>query len=241
MQTRRSWDEQRSLLGPGWRVVAPDLPGLGGSLDVEATMPAATQALVAVWDALGIDRTHLVGYSMGGRFALHLAAHHRARVASLLTIGAHAGLDLGEQAVRRLVDAELAARVEREGIDRFAEYWAALPMFSGLARRGPEFLAELDRGRRSLDPVGVAASLRGMGAGAMEPVWDRLAAIDAQATFVAGATDTRFVALAGRLAVAVPHGRVEMVPDAGHAAHLEQPQAFARVLAVHLAPHRSTR
>src|SRR5260370_39623074 len=92
MQTRRSWDEQRSLLGPGWRLVAPDLPGLGESLAVEATAPAATDALIAVWDALGIERAHLVGYSLGGRLALQVAVAHPDRVASLLTLGAHAGL-----------------------------------------------------------------------------------------------------------------------------------------------------
>ena len=234
MQTRRSWDEQRAQLGPGWRVVAPDLPGLGESLDVEPGMTAATDALLAVWDTLGIDRAHLVGYSLGGRLALRVAVARPDRVASLLTIGAHAGLDPRDRPERLRADLELARRVEREGIDWFAGYWASLPLFSGLARRGPEFVAELDRSRRSLDAAGVAASLRGMGAGAMEPIWDRLAGIGCPCTFVAGAEDRRFVTFAERLASAVPHGRVEVVPDAGHAAHLEQPVAFARILTAHL-------
>jgi len=241
MQTRRSWDEQRSLLGRGWRVVAPDLPGFGQSLDAEPSMSGAAEALVAVWDAMGIERTHLAGYSLGGRLALHVAVAHPDRVASLITLGAHAGLEGGERAARRQADLELAARVEREGIDWFAGYWAALSLFSGLARRGPDFLAGLDRARRGLDAAGVAASLRGMGAGAMEPLWDRLPAITAPCTFVAGAEDTRFVAFAERLGAAVPRGMVELVPDAGHAAHLEQPDAFFEVLAAHLAAHRSVR
>lgn len=241
MQTGGSWDEQRSLLGPGWRVLAPDLPGLGESLAAEATMAAAASGLVALWDRLDVQRTHLVGYSMGGRLALYVAAHHPDRVASLLTIGAHAGLEGGERERRLSADLALAERVEREGIEWFAGYWAAQPLFAGLARRGPEYVAELDHRRRALDARGVAASLRGMGAAATDPFWDRLDAIGCPCTFVAGAEDYRYAAFAGRLAGAVPDSQVRLVPQAGHAAHLEQPYGFAGILQAHLAAHHATR
>lgn len=234
MQTRRSWDEQRSLLTRTYRVIAVDLPGLGESLDVEATMPAATDALQATWRTLGVERTHLAGYSLGGRFALYVATQHPDQVMSLLTIGAHAGLESNERAVRRRVDFELADRAEREGIEWLARYWAAQPLFASLARRGPEFVAGLERMRTGLDVRGAAASLRGMGAGATEPFWDQLERIQCRCTFVAGAEDVRYIAHAARLAGAVPAGHIEVIPGAGHAVHLEQPEAFARVLAAHL-------
>ncbi len=237
MQTRRSWDEQRRLLTGDWRVIAPDLPGFGESLEAEATMPAAAAALIAVWDREGVRRSHLVGYSLGGRLALYVAAHHQERVASLLTLSAHAGLEGGEREARRRADAELAQRIEREGMDWFAGYWAAQPLFAGLARRGPDLVAELDRRRRALDPAGAAASLRGMGAGAMDPFWDRLPALALPATFAAGAEDSRYSAFARRLAATLPRGRVELMEAAGHAAHLERPADFAAVLLRHLS-HR---
>jgi pimeloyl-ACP methyl ester carboxylesterase len=75
-----------------------------------------------------------------------------------------------------------------------------------------------------------------MGAGAMEPVWDDLAHLTIPSTFVAGQLDHGYVASARRLAGTVPNGRVEVVPRAGHTVHQERPDAFARVLASHLAP-----
>ncbi len=234
MQTRRSWDGLLPLLPAGRRWILVDLPGHGGSVDAEPTLAATAAALLELWDAAGVDRTHLVGYSMGGRTALFTAACAPRRLLSLLTIGAHAGFE-GEARRRRLEeDAALAARIEREGMDWFATHWAGRPMFAGLARRGPAVLAELDAMRRRLDPAGVAASLRGMGGAASEPFWDRLDAIACRCTFVAGAEDGTYVAHARRLAAAVPAGRVEIVPGAGHAAHLERPERFAKVLVDHL-------
>jgi len=83
--------------------------------------------------------------------------------------------------------------------------------------------------------AGLACSLRGMGAGAMEPLWDELAEVGFPCTFVAGESDQRYVATAHRLAAAVRQGRYEIVPRTGHAVHQERPDAFARVLGAHLA------
>jgi pimeloyl-ACP methyl ester carboxylesterase len=84
--------------------------------------------------------------------------------------------------------------------------------------------------------TGLADSLRGMGAGAMEPVWDDLARVPFRCTFVAGQLDHGYVASARRLAAPAPDGHLEVVPRSRHAVHLERPEAFARVLANHLAP-----
>lgn len=221
-----SWDELRSLVPGERRWLTPDVGG--------ATLAEAEAELLALWEREGVERGDLVGYSQGGRIALFVAANHPGRVRTLTTIGAHAGFE-GEQRVERAgADRALADRLEREGIDWFATYWAALPLFAGLARRGPAFLERLDAGRRRNDPARLAAQLRGMGAGATEPFWDRLARIDAPALVLAGADDERYVAFARRLASVLPRARVAIVPGAGHAAHLERPAAVAALLAAHL-------
>lgn len=235
-QSGRGWAEVTGLL-TGRRAVAPDIRGHGRTRlrpGSPHTMDACLGDLEAIWDAEGIERTHLVGYSMGGRLALHAAAARPGRLLSLTTIGAHAGLAPELREGRRGGDEGLAARIEQRGVGEFVKYWSGLPLFKGLDRRGPSFRAALDAERRRNTPAGLAASLRGMGAGAMEPVWDRLGGVTCPCLFVAGAEDHGYAHEARRLAASVPNGRAEIVPRAGHAVQLERPQAFVALLQAHL-------
>jgi 2-succinyl-6-hydroxy-2,4-cyclohexadiene-1-carboxylate synthase len=236
-QSGRSWSELISRMPEGWMWIVPDLRGHGetqtrhGAL---CSMAACTADLEKLWDELGVERTHLVGYSMGGRLALNLAARQPGRVLSLLTIGAHAGLDEDAREGRRRGDEALAERIEQDGIEAFVDYWGSLPLLAGVERRRPAYVAQIRAERLQNHVAGLACSLRGMGAGVMEPVWDELARVPFPCTFVAGQLDHRYVASARRLATTVPNGRAEVVLRAGHAVHQERPDALARVLAAHL-------
>src|ERR1051326_4799862 len=197
-----SWDEVVSKM-PGVRCLAPDLRGHGPDWrerGTECTMDACTQDLETLWDRLGVTSSHVVGYSMGGRLALHVATRLPERVRSLLTIGAHAGLEGDAREARRQADEGLAAGLEAGGIEPFVNYWSAQPMFAGLERRGAGFNARVRALRLANDPAGLAASLRGMGAGAMQPVWDELPTLRIPCTFVAGELDAAFVVAGGRAA-----------------------------------------
>jgi 2-succinyl-6-hydroxy-2,4-cyclohexadiene-1-carboxylate synthase len=221
-----SWAELRSAVPGPYRWLTPDL---------HATTPGGVLAeVLALWEVEGVERSHLVGYSQGGRLALRLAVEHPQRLLTLAIISAHAGLEGEERAARLAEDEALARSIEQEGIDWFAGYWAARPLFAGLTSRGPDFLERLDAARRRNDPRHLSASLRGLGQGATLPLWDRLAGVVVPALIVAGERDSRYVEFGGRLARALPRGRLAVVPGAGHAAHLERPDAVARLLAAHL-------
>jgi 2-succinyl-6-hydroxy-2,4-cyclohexadiene-1-carboxylate synthase len=237
-QSGRSWREVISHMPEGWKWIVPDLRGHGETVTkpgAPCSMDACTDDLVALWEELDVGRTHLVGYSMGGRLALHLAARRPERLLSLLTVGAHAGLDEAARAGRREGDEALAVRIETEGIESFVDYWGSLPLFAGLQRRGEGYVAQVRAERLQNHVAGLACSLRGMGAGVMQPLWDQLGRVNVPCTFVAGQLDHGYVTSARRLAAGVAHGQVEVVPRAGHAVHQERPDAFARVLANHLA------
>ena len=242
-QSGRSWRELISRMPDGWKWIVPDLRGHGETHTrhgAPCSMEACTEDLEMLWDELGVERTHLVGYSMGGRLALHVAARRGQAVLSLLTIGAHAGLDEDAREGRRRGDEALAERIEKDGIEAFVNYWGALPLFAGLERRGPAYVAQVRAERLQNHAAGLACSLRGMGAGEMEPLWDDLAHVTFQCTFVAGQLDHGYVASARRLAATVPDGHCEVVLRAGHAVHQERPDAFARVLGNHLAAATAT-
>src|SRR2546423_15326159 len=107
-------------------------------------------------------------------------------------------------------------------------------MSAGIKRRGADFARWLHWRRIGNGADGLAASLRGMGAGAMDPLWDELATIDLPCTFVAGEDDAPFVQAAARLEETVAGSHIRIVPDSGHSVQFEQQDATASILADHL-------
>jgi 2-succinyl-6-hydroxy-2,4-cyclohexadiene-1-carboxylate synthase len=173
---------------------------------------------------------HLIGYSMGGRVALGLCVARPELVRSATTIGARAGIEkTAERAQRVREDEALADSIERDGVPAFVAHWMALPLFASQRRLGVANLAQARKQRLTNRPHGLANSLRGMGAGAQPPLRARLAEVGAPVCLVAGDEDERFGEIADTLAGELPHARVEMIPRAGHAAHLENPEAFLQV------------
>lgn len=232
-QTGASWRRVAAALrADGHEVLTPDLPGHAGR-------PA--QDLVATAAALAAEcgpGATWVGYSMGGRVCLHLALDHPAVVDGLVLLGATAGLDDdGERNARRHSDELLAARLEALGVDRFVDEWLAQPMFERVPAD-----ADGTAERRTNTVDGLAGALRLAGTGAQAPLWDRLPEIGAlgiPTLVLAGELDGKFKVLARRLAAAIgPAARVEWVPGAGHAAHLERPDGFLAILRRHLATVR---
>ena len=222
------------------RVLRVDLLGHGRSDAPRDHAPYGIERcaaqLVGVLDAFSMPYAHVVGYSMGGRVALALAALHPSRVASVLGIGARAGLeDPAERAARVRDDELLAARIEREGVSAFVDAWMALPLFATQRRLGAAALAAARDERLANRPHALAASLRAMGAGAQTPLHARLAQLSMPVLLIAGAEDAGFAAIARDLARRLLHGRVSLVPEAGHAAHLENPEAFAQIARAFLA------
>lgn len=229
-----SWTAVRAAFRATRRVVAIDLPGHG------ATVVAAgfdhslgrTAALVAdVLAALRITRADVVGYSMGGRIALQLALAHGDAVGRLVLESASAGLaSAPARTRRRAADARLATTIAREGIAAFVRRWEALPLFRSLADQPAAVQATLRRQRLACDPVGLAASLRGLGLGSQPWLGGRLASLAIPVLLVTGAADRKFTRTAARLLPRFPHGRHEVVAAAGHIPHLEQPASFVRAL-----------
>ena len=227
-----SWDRVVAALDPSLQIVRVTLPGHGpeGSASAQARFPfeaAAGLVADAVAEAAGPEPATWVGYSLGGRLALRIALDRPDLVDALVLLGATAGIpDPADRAARREMDERLADGLERKGLERFIEGWLAQALFSRLSRAaaGVE-----ERRRGTVD--GLASALRLLGTGAQEPVWDRLGELGVPVLLMAGEHDTKFSALAFRLATAIgDNAGLTFVPSAGHAAHLERPDSVATIL-----------
>ena len=221
-QTGRCWGDVAADLARDHQLVLVDAPGHGGSTDVEADLPTGA---VLLGDTGGTAT--YVGYSMGGRLALHLALARPELVQRLVLIGATGGIDdEDERAGRRAADDALADHVEQVGVDAFLDEWLAQPLFAGL----PPAAAAREE-RLANTATGLASSLRLAGTGTQEPLWERLAAIDVPVLVLAGVDDAKFAAIAGRLARSIgPNATVALVPRAGHTAQLENPADTASII-----------
>jgi 2-succinyl-6-hydroxy-2,4-cyclohexadiene-1-carboxylate synthase len=225
-QTGRSWDGVRAALGGRYRDVrAPDLRGHGAAGDAR---PVSFDAVLTDVAALAPERFALAGYSLGGRIALLFALAHPDRVERLVLLGASPGLaDPAERAARCAADEVRARELEREGLEIWARRWGAQPLFAG---QPPDVAAAAHADRRRSGPAGLAAALRGLGTGAMTPVWDRLGELECPVVLATGERDAKFVAVAEAMAERIARAEVVLVAGAGHAAHLERPHAVAELI-----------
>ena len=210
------------------QVAVVDLPGHGLSTitnDAHAFgFEHTVDAVAAAIDRHHLGPAHVVGYSMGGRVALGLAVRHPGHVASLSLIGASPGLsDPVERAARRRSDNELADDLLEDGLTAFVDRWMASPLFASQVRLGADVLADARTQRLANDPDGLAGSLRGAGTGAQPSYWHDLVGITAPVLLVVGDEDPKFRAIAMRMAAGLVQSAIEVVPGAGHAAHLENP------------------
>ncbi len=223
--TGRSWDPVVATLVERYRALAPDIRGHGeASALVPVTLEAVIDDLAAVLPA---DAT-LVGYSMGGRIALHAALALACRVQRLVLIGASPGLaDPAARAARRESDERLAAELERSTVEQFARRWAATPVLTG---QSPAVAAAARTDRLRSTPAGLARALRGLGTGALAPLWQRLDELRMPVTLASGERDVKFTAIARQMADGIPNARVSVVAGAGHAVHLEEPARVAELI-----------
>ena len=226
-QTRRSWLPVVHRLEALHRFTLVDAPGHGASGTIRAGLWDGAE-LLGQGGGTGV----YLGYSMGARFCLHLALARPEMVTGLVLLGVHPGItDVDERRRRRHQDELLAERLEQIGVAAFVDGWLRQPMFATLDP------ASAGREERLTNTVeGLASSLRLAGTGSQDPLWHRLPELKMPVLLVVGAADAKFSDLGRQAADAIgPNASLVVIPDAGHACHLEQPDAFCSVLGEFLA------
>jgi 2-succinyl-6-hydroxy-2,4-cyclohexadiene-1-carboxylate synthase len=204
-------------------VVLPDLPGHGRSNSTALNLNDTADVLAATFGP-----AFYVGYSMGGRLALHMAVRYPNLVQGLLLFGATAGLATEpERTQRRGADELLAQNLEATGVPTFLQRWLSNPMFATLPDDPTGLLL-----RQQNTVTGLASSLRLSGTGSQDSLWGELETIRVPTIIAAGERDEKFTTIGQALTTRIgPNARFTSVANAGHACHLEQPQQATTLIA----------
>lgn len=218
-----------------YRTIAVDLVGHGETEAPDAvglyTMEAAANQLASLLSHLKVSKTHVLGYSMGGRLALYLAIYRPEIVANVLLESASPGLSAAGDRIDRIRrDEALADSIMVDGVKAFVRQWERQPLFASQSSLPAEAKLRLEKERLSQTPLGLANSLRGMGTGRQPSLWEKLNICRSSVWLVAGALDTKFTEMADRMAERLPNAEKIIVKGAGHAVHLEKPEIFGKIV-----------
>lgn len=158
------------------------------------------------------ERRALLGYSMGGRLALHALLQQPHPWQAAVIISAHPGLEIpAEREARRAADAAWAAMALTGNWQDFLATWNEQPVLASSSIRTPQMDGSLAMRRRE-----IARSFVDWSLGNQEPLWSRLCEIKVPVLWVAGENDPKFLELANRAVAEMPSASLAIAPNAGH-------------------------
>lgn len=213
-----------------------DLIALPGhdSNPISETEDLWQQMVHAVKSGIRDKNTVVIAYSLGGRVALQaiheLVLAEENMCQALILEGVHPGLQTdSERQERTILDRERAEKIRTQPTIEFLENWYSQPLF-GMAH-DPKAIAMAAHDRaRTLNKDAIARVFVECSPGVVPPRWDFFSTYPNPILYVAGAKDAKYQALAAELAQIAPSLRTAIVEEAGHNAHRDQPEDFARII-----------
>ena len=222
---RQMWQPQlQAIAGAGYRVIAPDLRGFGAS-DVPRngySMDGFADDLVALLDALQIDRTVIGGMSMGGYILMNLLERYPERVAAACFIATKSSADDEEGRARR---SALAAQAEALGASPIVKNFAEILFSPATALSKPGLIAQVTSWMRSTPPCALAGGLLAMRD--RKDYTPLLPGFLQPSLVVVGAEDHSASPKALDLFTSgLPSCQSSVIPGGGHMVNLEKPVEF---------------
>jgi len=218
-----------------WRGFAKNLAATGiGSraVDLWRFLECQPMSLTGFGSALNADASGevfrgssraLLGYSMGGRLALHALLEKDHPWQAAVIVSAHPGLETGpERADRRASDTAWATQALAGNWQEFLDSWNAQAVVGSARLRDPNASSSLIARRRE-----VARSFVDWSLATQQPLWERLGEISIPVLWIAGENDPKFLALAERATALIPHAHLAIASAAGHRVPWEAEAWFA--------------
>jgi pimeloyl-ACP methyl ester carboxylesterase len=230
----RSWEAQLRHFGRRYRCIAYNARGYPPS-DVPAEVERYSQArarddIRAVLDALDIDRAHIVGLSMGGFATTHFGFTYPDRARSLVIAGCGYGASPSTRAQFTAEAAASAARFEQQGMAEAAEAYALGPSRVQHQNKDPRGWREFTDQLAEHSATGAAMTLRGVQSrrSSLFDLVEEMKKITAPTLIMTGDEDWACLEQGILMKKTIPAAALVVLPNAGHAINLEEPDAFNR-------------
>jgi pimeloyl-ACP methyl ester carboxylesterase len=237
----RSWEPQLRAFARRYRCISYAARGYPPS-DVPGELEAYSQEravadAVAVLDAAGADRAHIVGLSMGGFCTLHLGLRHPERALSLVVAGTGYGAQPEKQEAFRAESNVIADAFRDEGAERVAVRYAVGPARVQFENKDPRGHAEFAAALAAHDSTGAALTMAGVQARrpSLYDLTDELGELAVPTLLVVGDEDEGCLEPALMLKRTIPTAALVTLPRTGHTVNLEEPEAFNRAVGDFLA------
>ncbi|KDC79303.1 alpha/beta fold hydrolase [Bordetella bronchiseptica] len=243
----RSWEPQVRHFARQYQCIRFNARGYPPS-EVPESVSAYSQAqavrdIVAVMDAVGAAKAHVVGLSMGGFAALHLGLTHPERALSLCVAGAGYGAEPGRRDLFRQ-ESETSARLLLElGMPAFAERYTQGPTRMPFLRADPLGFAEFVALMKTHSALGSANTQLGVQRErpSLYELEEQLGRLTVPTLILNGDEDWPCLAPGLMLKRVIPSAALSVIPNCGHTINLEASEAFNRVLGDFMAQAASGR
>ena len=227
------WQPVLPALEPHFHCLALDLPGHGDNRFPLSQGPGFDEVCLHLESQLPHHSFHLLGYSLGGRIALHLAQRRPERLLSLTLESAHPGLKLeSDRAQRRQADEQWQQVLQQHSLSDFLERWYRQPVFANLSEQAREKMIEARLGN---DANTLAALYHNTGLGWQQDMSQLLAKLTIPVHYLCGREDSKFVALGMEMDSLGLLTSLHSFP-CGHNVHRACPAPFADTLIQTLIP-----
>jgi pimeloyl-ACP methyl ester carboxylesterase len=232
----RSWEPQLRYFSRRYRCIAFNARGYPPS-DVPEDFERYSQArarddIRAVLDALDIDKAHIVGLSMGGFATLHFGMTHGKRALSLAVAGAGYGTHPAQYKQFQEDSKKHASFIQREGMAKFAAYYAVSATRVQFQNKDPRAFAEFTQQLAEHSALGSANTMLGYQARrpSLYDLTAEMARIDVPTLIMVGDEEEPCLEACLLMKRAIPKAGLAVLPCSGHGINLEEPALFNQLL-----------
>jgi 2-succinyl-6-hydroxy-2,4-cyclohexadiene-1-carboxylate synthase len=223
------WEEIIGRLSTDYYCLALDFPGHGKTRVRGPLTDYSIESFAGFFTKFvksnDLSGAVLVGYSMGGRFVLFLSAMVKNLWSAAVLESATPGLRKEKQRIERQTkDNKIAKRLEKEKLEDFLTDWYQQPLFETLLKI--KNFSLIFKQRMNNNPEELAKSLRMMGVGVQPSLWNTCGTINIPILLVAGEFDRKFCNIIKDMNSVNTDFSIEIIKNAGHNVHLEQPEAY---------------